>query len=140
MNVSLDLNHETSIMTVRVIQARDLVPRDLSGTANPYCQLCMLPFRKNVVQTKHCKKTLNPEFEEEFLFEVLPQQLQIVVLEIRVFDYDQFSRDECIGQVHIGLDALDFSDKVVIWRGLTPYEKDKEVGIEKNYEFVRNFS
>ncbi|XP_064649842.1 synaptotagmin-5-like isoform X5 [Lineus longissimus] len=126
INFSLDYNYETGLMTVRVIQARDLVPRDLSGTANPYCQVSILPSRRAIMQTKHVKKTLNPEFEEEFLFEVLPNNLATRTLQILIFDYDQFSRDEVLGQVHVSLDGIDFSERVVLWKGISVFEKNRE--------------
>ncbi|XP_074654722.1 synaptotagmin-5-like [Tubulanus polymorphus] len=127
INFSLDYNKETALMTVRIIQAHDLVPRDLSGTANPYCQICMLPNRKMVVQTKVQKKSLNPEFEEEFIFEILPQDISNTIMEILIYDFDPFSRDECLGQIHLILETIDLTDKVTLWKGFSPYEKDKSV-------------
>ena len=126
VNFSLDYHAEQSLLTVRLNMARDLVPRDFSGSADPYCRLCLLPNHRVHLQSKVHKKTLNPEFEEEFIFEVGPMEINLRTLELLIYDYDQFSRDECIGQVHLPLDLVDLKDKVTLWKGLSAYEKKKE--------------
>ena len=101
LNISLRYNPEQGLLTARLIQARDLVPRDFSGTSDPYCRICLLPNRKFQLHTRHHKNTLHPEFEEEFMFDASPHNLKKRTLEILVYDFDQFSRDECIGQVSV---------------------------------------
>lgn len=131
LNFSMDYIREQALLTVRIIQARDLVPRDLSGTADPYVRLCLLPQKKMQLQSKVQKKTLCPEFEEEFIFEVLPAELADATLEILVFDFDQFSQDECIGQIRLPLENVDLTDRVILWKGISLYEKKKdEVSLE----------
>lgn len=125
VNVSLIYNQEQALLTVRLIQARDLVARDFSGTADPYARLCLLPNRRVQLQSKVHRKTLCPEFEEEFIFEVTPADLNHSKLQILLLDYDQFSRDECIGEAVISLEHVDLSEKVVLWKGISPYDKEK---------------
>lgn len=48
------------ILTVRLIEAQDLQPRDFSGTADPYAKIRLLPDKSNIWQTRIHKKTLNP--------------------------------------------------------------------------------
>lgn len=60
-----------------------------------------------------------------------------VFRQILVYDFDQFSRDECIGQMLIAL--ADVSEhlvpeeggagRVTLWRPLTPYERKEEVSV-----------
>ena len=130
INFSLHFNSDQGLLTVKIIQARDLVPRDFSGTSDPYCRICLLPNRKTQLQTRTHRKTVCPEFNEEFMFAVLPADLPSRTVEILIYDYDQFSRDECIGQVHLPMENLDLSEKVTLWKGISAFEKkDKEVGI-----------
>ena len=44
-------------------------------------------------------------------------------LEILIYDYDQFSRDECIGQVVVDMGELDLSGKQLLWKGISTYSK-----------------
>ncbi|XP_041369848.1 synaptotagmin-5-like [Gigantopelta aegis] len=126
LQLSMDYNQETSILTVTVIEARDIVSRDFSGTATPYVKVSLLPERRNVLQSKIQNKTVNPVFDEEFLFEVSTAKLPQTTLEVLVYDFDQFSRDECIGQVHVLLDGIDFSHKVTLWNGINPFDKKEQ--------------
>lgn len=50
------------ILTVRLIEAHDLQPRDFSGTADPYAKVRLLPdaTKTNMWQTRIHKRTLNP--------------------------------------------------------------------------------
>jgi len=109
------------------VQARDLVARDASGTADPFCRLCLLPERRGGrLQSRVHRRTLCPEFEEEFVFDVAPSELARRTLEIVLLDYDRYSRDDCVGQVHCPLDqlaALPPNERVTLWKGFTAYQK-----------------
>ena len=48
------------ILTIKLIDAQDLQPRDFSGTADPYAKIRLLPDKANVWQTRIHKRTLNP--------------------------------------------------------------------------------
>lgn len=43
---------------------------DMSGTSDPYVKLYLLPEKKKKVETKVHRKTLNPVFNETFIFKV----------------------------------------------------------------------
>jgi len=76
------------------------------------------------------RRTLCPEFEEEFVFDVSPSELARRTLEIVVLDYDRYSQDEHVGQVNCPLDqlaALPPNERVTLWKGFTAYEKKREV-------------
>ena len=127
LNLLLNYNLDQGLLTVRLIQARDLVARDFSGTSDPYCKLCLLPNRKFQLQSKVHKNTQQPEFEEEFMFDLEPHKKDKHTLEILLYDFDQFSRDECMGQVLLPLEDLDLTQQLVLWRSFTPYQKKNEV-------------
>ncbi|KAK2193927.1 hypothetical protein NP493_6g10007 [Ridgeia piscesae] len=123
INFSLSYSPEQGLLTVRLVQARDLVPCDFSGTADPYCRLCLLPNSKPQLQSKVHKKTLSPEFSEEFIFDIASSQLTSLTLEILIYDFDHFSRDECIGQIHLPLSGIDLSEKVTLWKSIAVYNQ-----------------
>ena len=70
-----------------------------SGTASPYCRISLLPGRRPQLQSRIIRGTTDPVWDEEFAFEVAAAEVQTKTVEICLYDYDQYSRDECIGQV-----------------------------------------
>ncbi|CAL4130397.1 unnamed protein product, partial [Meganyctiphanes norvegica] len=107
--------------------AKELPAKDLSGTSDPYVRVTLLPDKKHKLETKIKRRTLHPKWHETFYFEGFPiQKLQSRVLHLHVFDYDRFSRDDSIGEVHIPLCQVDFSEKNnTFWKALRPLEKNK---------------
>ncbi|CAG9798888.1 unnamed protein product [Chironomus riparius] len=118
------------ILTLRLIEAHDLQPRDFSGTADPYAKIRLLPdaSKTNMWQTRIHKRTLNPVFDEDFVFEVRPATIGRRTLEILIYDFDAYSRHVCIGGLKIALAHVDLSDKVELWKSLGPCsEQDAKI-------------
>ncbi|XP_052790353.1 synaptotagmin-5-like isoform X1 [Mya arenaria] len=118
IHFSVDFNQETSLLTVYIIEAENLTAREFSGTADPYCKVRLLPDRRTQLQSKIHRKTTDPIFDEEFIFEIEPDILRTMTLELLIYDYDQFSRHECIGQVKLTLDSIDISTRQTYWKPL----------------------
>lgn len=59
-------------------------------------------------------------FDEDFVFEVRAATLGRHTLEILLYDFDAYSRHHRIGSVQIALANIDLSDRVDVWKGLTP--------------------
>lgn len=57
-------------LTVGILQAADLMSMDSGGTSDPYVKVLLLPEKKKKFDTKVHKKTLNPVFNETFVFKV----------------------------------------------------------------------
>ena len=55
------------------------------------------------VLTKTKKRTLNPLWEEEFFFRVLPTEHKLVM---QVFDENRLTRDDFLGMVELPLISL----------------------------------
>lgn len=60
----------SSQLTVGILQAADLMSMDSGGTSDPYVKVVLLPDKKKKFDTKVHKKTLNPVFNETFVFKV----------------------------------------------------------------------
>uniref|UniRef100_A0A1I8HW69 C2 domain-containing protein n=1 Tax=Macrostomum lignano TaxID=282301 RepID=A0A1I8HW69_9PLAT len=58
--------------------------------------------RNGKFKTAVKKKTLNPEFNEDFLFSVSPQELPLKTLEITVWDKDFGAKNDFIGALRLG--------------------------------------
>jgi Ca2+-dependent lipid-binding protein len=57
-------------LAVSVIKAEELPALDMGGTSDPYVKVYLLPDKKKKFETKVHRKTLNPEFNETFVFKV----------------------------------------------------------------------
>ncbi|XP_058450136.1 synaptotagmin-A [Malaya genurostris] len=120
IHMTLSYDPTAGILNVKLIEAQDLQPRDFSGTADPYAKIRLLPDRNNMWQTRVHKKTLNPVFDEDFVFEVRPATIGRRTLEVLLFDFDAYSRHVIIGGSQLALAHVDFTDRMDIWRPLGP--------------------
>lgn len=109
VHVSLAYDVAAGMLTVRLHEAEDLQPRDFSGTADPYARIRFLPDRQNRWQTRIHKRTLNPVFDEDFVFEAKPATLHRHGIEVLMYDFDAYSRHVCIGGCQIDLAPIDLS-------------------------------
>ncbi|XP_013099348.1 synaptotagmin-1 [Stomoxys calcitrans] len=118
IHVSIMYDPHAGILSVRLIEAQDLHSRHLSGTADPYAKIRLLPEKKNFWQTRIHKKTLCPVFDEDFVFEESPISIAKRVIEILIYDFDAYSRHVCIGGAQIPLADLDLTKKEKFWTPL----------------------
>uniref|UniRef100_A0AAG5DA67 C2 domain-containing protein n=1 Tax=Anopheles atroparvus TaxID=41427 RepID=A0AAG5DA67_ANOAO len=127
IHLALGYDPAAGILNVKLVEAQDLQPQDFSGTADPYAKIRLLPDRNNMWQTRIHKKTLNPVFDEDFVFEVRSATIGRRTLEILLFDFDAYSRHVCIGGVQFPLAQVCLAEKIDIWRPLLPYtEQDNK--------------
>jgi hypothetical protein len=60
-------------------------------------------------------------FDEDFVFEVNAKVLPRRTLEVLLYDFDAYSRHQCIGGVQLPLAPLELTHKITLWKLLTPY-------------------
>lgn len=90
-----------SVLTVNVIQARDLKALDMSGKSDPYC---IVIFQGQELRTQIQKSTLNPIWEEECAFDVSGKD---EIIKVYVFDKDYGTdQDDFLGQTFIDIQQL----------------------------------
>ncbi|XP_050442519.1 synaptotagmin-4 [Adelges cooleyi] len=104
--VSLCWQPATRRVTVVVLKARNLPKMDLTGLADPFVKINFLVdgTRISKKRTHMKKRTLNPVYNESFVFD-LPTSvvdLQNVCIEFCVFDHDRVTKNEIIGRVLMG--------------------------------------
>uniref|UniRef100_F1LEY1 Synaptotagmin-C n=1 Tax=Ascaris suum TaxID=6253 RepID=F1LEY1_ASCSU len=83
---------------VHVIRANHL-PSEGNRVVEPYVKMYLLPERRNHCKTRICKKSLDPEFNEMFSFDVPFNNLANRMLQFTVYDFDRFTRHDLIGNV-----------------------------------------
>lgn len=69
-NQQLEYDFNSNSLAVTVIKAEELPALDMGGTSDPYVKVFLLPDKKKKFETKVHRKTLNPEFNETFVFKV----------------------------------------------------------------------
>lgn len=116
----LKFDFDLEQLIVKIHKAQDLPAKDFSGTSDPYVKIYLLPDRKTKHQTKVHRKTLNPVFDEVFLFPVAYAELSSRKLHFSVYDFDRFSRHDVIGQVVVDnfLDLADFPRETKLCRDI----------------------
>lgn len=72
---------------------------DITGKSDPYV---ILRFKTQQAQTNYVKSDLNPVWNEVFTFDV---QTGKEILEVMLFDKDDFGKDDFEGRIELSLDA-----------------------------------
>merc|ERR1719427_53501 len=94
-------------LVVKLIQARNLESSDGSKITNPYCSVELEPdYVLHWSKVQH--GTCDPEFNESFRFPLLNEEIDDKTLLIKLYDWDQFARDECCGVMRLKLKEIDF--------------------------------
>uniref|UniRef100_A0AAY4CC11 C2 domain-containing protein n=1 Tax=Denticeps clupeoides TaxID=299321 RepID=A0AAY4CC11_9TELE len=105
--ISLTYNSQLSRLIVRVVRCVHLAAMEANGYSDPFVKICLKPDMgkkaKNKTQIK--KKTLNPEFNEEFSYEIKHAELAKKTLDISVWDYDIGKSNDYIGGCQLGISA-----------------------------------
>lgn len=122
----LDYDFAQSKLAVTIVEARGLPAMDRNGMSDPYVKLSILPERKQKYETKIIRNTLNPVYNETFLFNIPFNELQSKTLMLVVFDYDRLSKDDKMGQIPIHLDAVDFGTTADVTTRLARPENDDD--------------
>uniref|UniRef100_A0A8C4ZWB5 Double C2-like domains, alpha n=1 Tax=Gadus morhua TaxID=8049 RepID=A0A8C4ZWB5_GADMO len=88
-------------LCVGVRRCAHLAAMDVNGFSDPYVKIYLKPDiqKKSKHKTAVIKKTLNPEFNEEFFYEISLAELAHKTLEVTVWDYDLGRSNDFIGGV-----------------------------------------
>ncbi|XP_071181463.1 rabphilin-3A-like isoform X2 [Mytilus galloprovincialis] len=92
---------------VYVIRCVGLAACDANGYSDPYVKLYLKPDKdkKSKFKTAVKKKTLNPEYNEEFVYEIKHNELAKKTLEITVWDRDIGKTNDFVGGVQLGINS-----------------------------------
>ncbi|VEN34099.1 unnamed protein product [Callosobruchus maculatus] len=94
----------TSNIRLKVIRGKNLMKKDIFGASDPYVRIDLNTTNGDEtidsVLTKTKKRTLNPEWNEEFIFRVKPAEHKLV---LQVFDENRLTRDDFLGMVELSI-------------------------------------
>lgn len=104
-------------LTVGVVQAADLVAKDMGGSSDPFVKVTLLPDKKRFTTKVH-PKTLTPTFNETFVFKTTYPEVLNKLLTFAMYDYDRFTKSDLMGTVTVELRKVDLSRTLEEWRNL----------------------
>uniref|UniRef100_A0A2I3T121 Double C2 domain gamma n=1 Tax=Pan troglodytes TaxID=9598 RepID=A0A2I3T121_PANTR len=105
--LSLCYSSQWAGLLVGVLRCAHLAPMDANGYSDPFVRLFLHPNagKKSKFKTSVHRKTLNPEFNEEFFYSGPREELAQKTLLVSVWDYDLGTADDFIGGVQLGSHA-----------------------------------
>ncbi|KYO31782.1 rasGAP-activating-like protein 1 isoform X1 [Alligator mississippiensis] len=114
------------VLHCHVIEARDLAPRDISGTSDPFARVSC---NGQTLETAIIKKTRFPHWDEVLEFDLEERELEKEtrgpLLSMEVWDWDMVGKNDFLGQVEFSLDTLQKSP-VKGWFRLLPFPNAEE--------------
>ncbi|XP_057885307.1 synaptotagmin-15 [Melospiza georgiana] len=115
---SIEYEQESERLLVSLIKVRKLQPP--ADSCSPFVKIYLLPDERSYLQSKTKCKTLNPQFDENFVFQVSSKMLLQRTLKFLVYHVDKQKKHHLLGQVIFPLknEALTEDNKLVIWRDL----------------------
>lgn len=92
------------VLVVGIVRCASLASMDTNGYSDPYVKVYLKPDKnkKSKFKTSVKKKTLNPEYHEEFSYEIKHIDLSKKTLEVTVWDKDIGKSNDFIGGVQLG--------------------------------------
>ncbi|XP_064143738.1 double C2-like domain-containing protein gamma [Loxodonta africana] len=114
--LSLCYSSQQGGLLVGVLRCAHLAPMDANGYSDPFVRLFLHPNvgKKSKCKTRVRKKTLNPEFNEEFFYAGPREELAQKTLLVSVWDYDLGTADDFIGGVQLSSRAS--GERLRHWR------------------------
>ena len=132
------------LLRLKIVAGHNLAKKDIFGASYPYVKIDLVRDDPSLaangttlqtgtvidsVYTKTKKRTLNPKWDEEFIFRVNPSQHH---LNLEVFDENRLTRDDFLGVVELPLthipterDGREIGHKYYILRPRSPRSKVK---------------
>ncbi|KAM6067694.1 synaptotagmin-15 isoform 2-T2 [Chlamydotis macqueenii] len=115
---SIEYEQESERLLVSLIKVRKLQPP--ADSCSPFVKIYLLPDERSYLQSKTKRKTVNPQFDENFVFQVSSKMLLQRTLKFLVYHVDKQKKHHLLGQVIFPLknETLTDDNKLVIWRDL----------------------
>ena len=104
-NSSPEAPRVAGVLEVVVVNAKNLPKGNtVLATMDPFV---VISYAKNTYRTRHCRRTLNPTFDERLFLHVQNQDTDSnFMLNFSVYDHDRFSNHDHVGRVALPIQAL----------------------------------
>ncbi|CAL4067793.1 unnamed protein product [Meganyctiphanes norvegica] len=96
--IDIKIECNDTLLTVKIIEAKNLIPMDANGLSDPYVKVKILTDKdKNQKKkTKIVKSTLNPTWNETLQFDITSENQNKRLL-IQVWDWDKITQNDFMG-------------------------------------------
>ena len=123
--LKLSYQYSNGCLNLLVMHAKNLVPRTIQGSADPYVKSYLLPDNNKATKrkTRISRKNLNPTFNQTLSYSMPLDDLQKRALQVTVWDNDSMGVNGFLGGVNIYLATHDVTQERTQWYAL------KELGL-----------
>uniref|UniRef100_A0A3P8Z3R7 RAS protein activator like 1 n=1 Tax=Esox lucius TaxID=8010 RepID=A0A3P8Z3R7_ESOLU len=105
-------------------EARDLAPRDITGTSDPFARIL---FNNHSAETSIIKKTRYPHWGETVELELETNELTAGgIITVEVWDWDMVGRNDFLGKVEIPFSCLQKTPLLQSWFRLMPLGNNED--------------
>eukprot|EP01084_Bolivina_argentea_P224468 379559_1 len=121
-NLSNYYKLKDGILNISVVCAQNLMAADSNGFSDPYAEIMINKNKNKKQKTKVIKKTVNPTWDEKFVFHIKDPIHDFI--HVNVYDKDKMKKDDIIGELIVPVIMVLKSSGF----------------IERNFTFVENCS
>ena len=119
--VKVSISFSAYQLNIMIMHAKNLLPKSAGGLSDPYVKIYLTPDPNKTTKrkTKIARRTLNPTYNETFVWLISEEELRQREIRITVWDYDVLTENELMGGVLIDPSDCDFNKEFVGWFTLT---------------------
>lgn len=140
INFTLFYNQQLTSLIVTVLSIENLPYRDQNSKLlpDPFIKIVLLPDRRKKFQTKVCKRTQSPDFNETFQFQISYDELRRRILLLSVYDFGRSTKRKLIGTVKVD-DVSSMSEitsnDVTCVRSIVPGTEVRYIVVKKHFRY-----
>ena len=119
--VKVSISFSAFQLNIMIMHAKNLLPKSAGSLSDPYVKIYLTPdpTKSTKRKTKIARRTLNPTYNETFVWVISEEELREREIRITVWDYDVLTENELMGGVLIDPSDYDFSNQFAGWFTLT---------------------